>query len=155
MVSLLIERLKIDGIDVVAIKHHGHGGKPDILEQKDSSKHLKSGAVASIVEGEGSLLLQAEKPSWTLEDQIQLSCFFHPDLIVIEGYKNERFPKLLIIRDKKDLELLKKVANVQMIVVWDQQLKQYVTKHTTIPSFHINGTESIISIVNYIKRHLQ
>ena len=39
---------------VATIKHHGHGGFPEVA-QKDSERHRKAGAIVSSVEGAGLL----------------------------------------------------------------------------------------------------
>ncbi|WP_376711888.1 molybdopterin-guanine dinucleotide biosynthesis protein B, partial [Bacillus paralicheniformis] len=46
IVHALAEREK----KVATIKHHGHGGFPEVA-QNDSEKHRKAGAVVSSVEG--------------------------------------------------------------------------------------------------------
>jgi molybdopterin-guanine dinucleotide biosynthesis protein B len=154
VVSQLIKLLKTEGMNVVTIKHHGHGGKPSAIENKDSSKHLDSGALASIVEGDGRLLLRAEKPNWTLKEEIHLMSFFKPDVILLEGYKRELFPKLLIVRKAEDLELLKIVRDIKIVITWDESLKLEVDAQTEIPCFHINDKRSIEWVIGYFKSQL-
>lgn len=151
VVSKLIKRLKADHLNVVAIKHHGHGGKPETAENKDSTNHLESGALASIVEGDGGLLLQAEKTIWTLEEKIQLASFFKPDVILIEGHKNEPYPKLLLLRRKEDLELLR-LRNVQVIMLWEEIPKEDSLKE--IPSFYLNDTSAMDWMTDYLESQL-
>jgi molybdopterin-guanine dinucleotide biosynthesis adapter protein len=151
VMSKLIKRLKEDHLNVVAIKHHGHGGKPKAPENKDSTNHLESGALASIVEGDGGLLLQAEKTIWTLEEKIQLAAFFKPDIILIEGHKNEQYPKLVLLRGKEDLELLQ-LRNVQIIMLWEEIPKEDSLKK--IPSFYLNDTNAIDWTKDYLKKQL-
>ncbi|HJV30673.1 MAG TPA: molybdopterin-guanine dinucleotide biosynthesis protein MobB, partial [Bacillales bacterium] len=67
-ITKILKQLKIEGDSVGVIKHHGHGGKPDVYEQKDSARHIENGAIATIVEGNGRLLLQAEQAMWTLQE---------------------------------------------------------------------------------------
>ena len=69
-VNRLLSHFKNRGIKTVTIKHHGHGGKPTIVKEKDSSSHIVSGATASSVEGGGRLLLQIENSHSSLEDKI-------------------------------------------------------------------------------------
>jgi molybdopterin-guanine dinucleotide biosynthesis protein B len=146
----LIKRLKADGQNVVSIKHHGHGGKPETAKNNDSSKHLESGAIASIVEGEGSLLLQTEKAVQTIEEKIKLAAFFQPDVILIEGYKNESYPKLLLVRRKEDLELLQ-LRNIQVILVWDEALEE---SFDHVPWFYINDPSAINWTADYLENQL-
>ena len=44
----LLSCLKAEGIKTVTIKHHGHGGKPAVVEETDSALHISAGAVASL-----------------------------------------------------------------------------------------------------------
>ena len=135
--SKLIEALVKNGLKTVAIKHHGHGGKLTTLPQKDSEKHLNAGALASIVEGAGCLHLQADNFYPSLDDQIELMKFFQPDVILIEGYKLEPFPKLLLLRDESDLSMLNSVSNVFGVLYWKKEMQTQITSRINVPSFHI------------------
>jgi molybdopterin-guanine dinucleotide biosynthesis adapter protein len=151
----LIQTLKSAGVTTVTIKHHGHGGKPDVADSKDSTKHLRGGALASIVEGEGRLILQAENIESSLEDQIRLIKHFQPDVILIEGYKFKNFPKLLLVRDKKDLLLLTMITNVNVIMYWEEEWQGYLKQYPEIPSFHISDETAIIWLAETIKNSVQ
>ena len=143
LTTMLIKMLAEKGIKTVTIKHHGHGGKPESIPLKDTEKHMKAGALASIVEGEGRLHLQVENDRYSLHDQIELMNFFQPDVILIEGYTLETFPKLLLVRNENDLTLLKTVSNVKGIVYWKEQLQEQITLDTNVPCFHIDDERFI------------
>jgi molybdopterin-guanine dinucleotide biosynthesis protein B len=147
----LIHALKLHGFMAVTIKHHGHGGKPDVAETKDSANHIAAGAMASIVEGDGRLILQAENTNISLEKQIKLMDHFQPDVILIEGYKDEPFPKLLLLREQNDLSLLTRVKNVKLIMYWNENLKRYLEGKTELPYFSIKDEAAISWITHYIK----
>jgi molybdopterin-guanine dinucleotide biosynthesis protein B len=151
VMSNLIKRLKEDHLNVVAIKHHGHGGKPETAENKDSRRHLESGALVSIVEGDGGLLLQAEKAIWTLEEKVELAAFFKPDVILIEGHKNESYPKLLLLRGKEDFELLQ-LPNVQVIMLWGEIPIEDSLKE--IPSFYLDDPSAMDWTIDYLESQL-
>ncbi|WP_312475499.1 molybdopterin-guanine dinucleotide biosynthesis protein B [Neobacillus sp.] len=139
----LIEVLKKNGLKTVTIKHHGHGAKPDVVDQKDSTKHLSAGAAASIVEGGGRLVLQADDREYCLEEQIELMKFFQPDVILIEGYKQKSYPKLLLLRDKNDFDLLNTVNNITAVVYWKEDMKDGLIAKWKVPSFHISDESAI------------
>lgn len=111
-VKKLLQELSKLHLRVATIKHHGHSGKPEVVEKKDSSEHIKSGAFASLVEGEGRLLLQVEKVGWNLQEKIHILSSMNPDIIVIEGHKKESYHKIVLLRNKADLEDLKRLDNV-------------------------------------------
>lgn len=146
----LIEELNRKQLKVAAIKHHGHGGKPDILEQKDSSRHIDAGAIVSIVEGEGDLLLRAVKTAWTLTEKIQLLQFFKPDVILIEGHKKAGFPKIVLLRDQNDLPLVTQLVDIRAIIVKDEQLAGAVTKIANVPIFLLQGEAYVGWVLDFI-----
>jgi molybdopterin-guanine dinucleotide biosynthesis protein B len=147
----LIQTLTGNGIKTVTIKHHGHGGKPDVAAEKDSTKHLAAGALATIVEGEGRLILQAENIECSLDDQIKLMEHFQPDVILIEGYKLRNYPKLLLIRDKEDLQLITRVTNIIAIVCWKEEWRDYLKQYTEIPTFLISDETAFRWIADTIE----
>ena len=142
----IIEILKNEGIKSATIKHHGHGGRPDILSQKDSAKHINAGAVASLVEGEGRLCLQADETALTLEEQIRFVEFFRPDIILIEGHKMKSYPKLLILRDENDLSLISDVSNIKNVIVWHKDLINALREKLAVPVFHITEEKALMKI---------
>ncbi|MFS0778965.1 molybdopterin-guanine dinucleotide biosynthesis protein B [Neobacillus sp. 3P2-tot-E-2] len=142
----IIEILKNEGIKSATIKHHGHGGRPDILSQKDSAKHINAGAVASLVEGDGRICLQADETALTLEEQIRFVEFFRPDIILIEGHKMKSYPKLLILRDENDLSLISDVSNIKNVIVWHKDLTNALREKLAVPVFHITEEKSLMKI---------
>jgi molybdopterin-guanine dinucleotide biosynthesis adapter protein len=118
----LIKQLTAAGLKVATIKHHGHGGRPDVVEAKDSDKHVKAGAAVSLVEGEGRLVIHAENGNWSLSEEIDMLSCFNPDVILIEGYKQEPYPKAVILRDESDLELVENLSNIQVVLLRKQEL---------------------------------
>jgi molybdopterin-guanine dinucleotide biosynthesis adapter protein len=149
----LIQALTKEGLKAVTIKHHGHGGKPEGEQKKDSARHLEAGALAALVEGDGRFILQAEDSYWSLAEQIRLMEFFKADVILIEGHKLELYPKLLILRDKDDLSLLGTVDNINWIIYWEDGLRESI--QLEIPSFHIDDDASVHLIAQNIKKYVQ
>ncbi len=142
-VNKLIQELSKQKIDVATIKHHGHGGKPDVVEKKDSSEHIQSGAFASLVEGEGRLLLQVEKDEWNVQEQIHILCSMNPEVIVIEGHKNERYHKIVLLRNKEDFDVLNSLENIMGFVSCEP-----LPIHTHLPIR--NENETMAWLVQYI-----
>ena len=58
LVEKVVHALAERKMKVATIKHHGHGGFPEVA-QKDSERHRKAGAVVSSVEGAGLLSLSS------------------------------------------------------------------------------------------------
>lgn len=149
-VKKLIEHFSAKNVAVATIKHHGHGGKPDILENKDSGHHLSSGAIASLVEGEGRIVLQAEKSSWTLEEQVQIVSQLNPAIIMIEGHKQEDFPKAVILRTIEDQELLSITNNIKAVLYWEKEIGEISHNYPSIPFFNIRDNSGFEWVCTYI-----
>lgn len=145
----LIQHLAAVGIKVATIKHHGHGGKPDVKESKDSGRHIAAGAAVSVVEGEGRLLIQAEQEHWSLQDEIEMLNFFKPDVILIEGHKNEKYPKAVILRNEGDLELIVKLPNIRVVFYMDKGLAKQLND-LSIPAFELNDESGLAWLTDYI-----
>ncbi len=152
--SKLIVSLMNRGLRTVTIKHHGHGGKPAVLMQKDSGKHIAAGAFASIVEGDGRLILQTDNCEFSLEDQIELLKFFHPDVILIEGYKQKNYPKLLLVKNKEDLQLSSDINNVSAVAYCHEELKEFIKDKGNLPSFYLDDETLITWTTDFIQKHV-
>ncbi|MEN1937599.1 molybdopterin-guanine dinucleotide biosynthesis protein B [Paenibacillus sp. 102] len=129
----LIQAFSDKGMKVATIKHHGHGGYPEV-PQKDSERHRWAGAVVSSVEGAGLLSLSSLRDKWPLQEIIRLYEFFEVDLILIEGYKTENYPKIVLLRSMEDISLLNKVENVMAVITWDDTIQSL---GETYKAFHI------------------
>ena len=110
----LIETLVQNRYRTASLKHHGHGGIPVGLEETDSFKHKEAGAYITGVEGDG--LLQLSSDNWKLEQLISIYELFEIDVLVMEGYKRANYPKIVMLRDEKDLSLLEELDNIIAVV---------------------------------------
>lgn len=114
----LIAQATSEGFVVGAIKHHGHGGVPMIESSKDSARHEKAGASVTAVEGQGTLRMSINRSHWQLADILAIYELMDMDLILIEGYKSEHYPKIVLLRRPEDQSLLQKVSNIICILYW-------------------------------------
>lgn len=116
VVDYIKESIKYN-LKVGTIKHHGH--KTPLLnydEKKDSGKHREAGASVSLVEGNGTFMLTSNKLNLNLAQFIALYKSFDLDVIVIEGYKYEPYPKVVLLRSDSDLPMLEKIENISCLV---------------------------------------
>ncbi|EJQ15879.1 molybdopterin-guanine dinucleotide biosynthesis protein B [Bacillus cereus BAG3X2-1] len=141
LVEKIVHALAESEMKVATIKHHGHGGFPEVA-QKDSERHREAGAVVSSVEGAGLLSLSSLRDEWSLQEIIRLYEFFEVDTILIEGYKAEKYPKVVLLRSAEDIELLHKVENVVAIITWDKALsnlrEEYKVFHITEEKLYVD-----------------
>ena len=136
-----IQSLHQQGLETAVLKHHGHGGEPDVEETKDSAKHFRAGASASLVEGAGTIeMIGRIKDTQPLNNLLKLlETFFTPDVILIEGYKKESYPKVVLIKEPSDLQLIKELPNVKAAAVWPQCLKE-AEQALLLPVFPIDSS---------------
>ncbi|MFJ7980871.1 molybdopterin-guanine dinucleotide biosynthesis protein B [Lysinibacillus xylanilyticus] len=118
LMEQLITKATTEGFRVGSIKHHGHGGIPMIESSKDSVRHEKAGASVTAVEGEGTLRMSIHQSNWQLADILAIYETFNMDIIFIEGYKNEDYPKVVLLRQAEDESLLQKVTNIVCVLYW-------------------------------------
>ncbi|WP_169776088.1 molybdopterin-guanine dinucleotide biosynthesis protein B [Lysinibacillus xylanilyticus] len=118
LMEQLITQATTEGFRVGSIKHHGHGGIPMIESSKDSVRHEKAGASVTAVEGEGTLRMSIHQSNWQLVDILAIYETFNMDIIFIEGYKNEDYPKVVLLRRAEDQSLLQKVTNIVCVLYW-------------------------------------
>ncbi|WP_226035891.1 molybdopterin-guanine dinucleotide biosynthesis protein B [Aquibacillus saliphilus] len=137
--SFIIKNLTNHGLEVAALKHHGHGGVPSSQENTDSAKHHQAGAVIAGVQGDDILQLTIQKSTWNIKKIIDFYSIINPDVLVIEGFKNLDYPKIVMIRSEEDVHLLDKLTNVKAVIT-DIKL----SKHQSYQIFTIKRKEELI-----------
>lgn len=116
LVCNMIQWAAESGISVSSCKHHGHGGKPDVVEGTDSTLHQRAGAAISGVEGDGMLQLAISKSDWKLDDILSIYSYMKTDLVIVEGYKREGYPKIVLLRNQSDQRILQEIENVVAVI---------------------------------------
>ncbi|MCD8511015.1 MAG: molybdopterin-guanine dinucleotide biosynthesis protein B [Bacillus sp. (in: Bacteria)] len=140
LVKKWLEYLSLKGWKAATIKHHGHGRKlTSIDEGKDSSIHRNAGALGSLVTSDQELQwsIQLDNPI-TLEKLVNFYGIMDLDLIIVEGFKREAFPKLLLIRGEEDFPLVNTCSSIRLIICWRKEDKETLMKEQDVPVFHID-----------------
>ncbi|WP_338651353.1 molybdopterin-guanine dinucleotide biosynthesis protein B [Lysinibacillus sp. Y5S-8] len=135
LMEQLIRRATTEGLRVGTIKHHGHGGVPMIEASKDSSRHELAGASVTAVEGEGTLRMSIQQNSWQLSEILALYASLPMDIILVEGYKNEHYPKVVLVRTAQDQALLQQVSQIICVLYWPSYP---LDSSLTVPAFSIH-----------------
>jgi molybdopterin-guanine dinucleotide biosynthesis protein MobB len=95
LVEKLIPELKRRGHRIGTIKHAHHGFTLD-QEGTDSARHRAAGADAVIVSSPDAMAMVKTQSGESLG---KLVTFLHDmDLVIVEGYKRENYPKIEICR---------------------------------------------------------
>lgn len=118
LMEKLITQATTEGFRVGTIKHHGHGGIPMVENSKDSARHELAGASVTAVEGQGTLRMSIHQSRWQLADILAIYESIHMDIVLIEGFKNEHYPKVVLLRHAEDQSLLRKLTNIVCVLYW-------------------------------------
>ncbi|USB31585.1 molybdopterin-guanine dinucleotide biosynthesis protein B [Paenibacillus sp. YPG26] len=116
LVSRLTSYFTAKGLRVAVIKHDLHEFEMD-KEGTDTYQHTAAGAAAVAITSPTRTAVLEEKGT-ALSDLI--ARFAEYDLVLVEGFKQEAYPKLLILRNEKDLQLLSELTNVKKVAVWPE-----------------------------------
>lgn len=114
LICALIPLLQQKGYTVAVIKHDAHSFEID-HEGTDTFRQRAAGASAVAITG-GARTVQIEEHGSSLAELI--ASFASYDFILVEGFKNEVYPKIVLIKQEEDLKLLKELNNVWAAAVW-------------------------------------
>jgi len=99
-IERVIPELVRAGYKVATVKHAGHGFDLD-TEGKDSWRHKQAGASSVVVLSKGSMAMFADvSDQMKVEDVRDRFLDGSYDLILAEGWKNEGYPKIVIVREQ-------------------------------------------------------
>jgi molybdopterin-guanine dinucleotide biosynthesis protein B len=141
MIEQIIPRLVLAGLRVSLIKHAHHDFDID-RPGKDSYRHREAGASEVLVSSGHRWVLMHElrgAPEPTLEEQ--LTRFSPCDLVIVEGYKKEPYPKIEIHRRATGKPLLHPDDASVAAVASDERLE------TALPQFGLEDYDAIAAFV--------
>ncbi|WP_216831300.1 molybdopterin-guanine dinucleotide biosynthesis protein B [Alkalihalobacterium elongatum] len=140
LIEKLVVRLQNEDIRVSVIKHHGHENRLATLDNgKDSARFREAGAQGTTVVAGNTVQIHFNNENkWSVDDALRLQQFINIDVVIIEGFKTEPFPKVVIIRRDDDLQLLKQLENIQAVLLWDN-IK--LTTQLKVPTFLLDDID--------------
>jgi molybdopterin-guanine dinucleotide biosynthesis protein B len=99
-IERVIPELVRSGYKVATVKHAGHGFDLD-TEGKDSWRHKQAGASSVVILSKGSMAMFADVSDQLSVEDVRVRYLDDSyDLILAEGWKNEGYPKIVIIREQ-------------------------------------------------------
>ncbi|MCC9023828.1 molybdopterin-guanine dinucleotide biosynthesis protein B [Bacillus nakamurai] len=135
-------------LKVGCLKHHGHGGEPDLFsEGKDSERLSAAGADITAVEGAGVLQLTVRR-EWDLQRLIGLYGFLGTDCLLIEGFKREPYPKIVMIKNKEEWQKLRQLEHVIAVVCRNMEL---AAAQAGLPVFHADDPAAVTFVLSQLK----
>jgi molybdopterin-guanine dinucleotide biosynthesis adapter protein len=125
LITRWIRLVKKQGLSVAVLKHHGHQSPLNMPDSTtDSMQFLNSGADVSAVSGGGAVQFHMNE-ELGFERMKEIASLGNPDILLIEGYKEESGDKVVLIRSQTDWEKLKSLHNVQLVVEQSDNLTDF------------------------------
>lgn len=116
LVCRLVERLAARGLVVGTVKHDAHRFEMDV-EGKDTWRHREAGArmvaISSEVMGRTCYLEERYTPLSEMLERMR-----DMDVVLVEGFKMEGYPKLAMLRQEEQLELLVRLEALLGVASW-------------------------------------
>ncbi|HZG55949.1 molybdopterin-guanine dinucleotide biosynthesis protein B [Paenibacillus sp.] len=150
----LIERFAAEGLRVGVAKHDGHEFEPDVPDT-DTWLLRRSGAVMTAIASDARTAF-FENRGAPLDELV--SRMAASDLVLAEGWKRERYPKLALVHSDADLPLLASLDALAGVVSWNPALRrawassQAALEYAALPIFDY---EDIAGIAAFILRLAQ
>lgn len=114
LVSRFVSALKKEGYRVGALKHGPHNFEMD-KPGSDTWLYNDAGAdTVAITSDEKSALI--EQGPTSVEDLLRK--VGHLDVVLMEGFKKEPYPKIVIVKENTDQALLEQLENVIGVASW-------------------------------------
>lgn len=138
LVEKIIEKLKEKRITVYTVKK---SSKKIDLAEKDTSRHLNAGAELTLaVSPQDSVVILKRK---NIEELIRQ---YIPEngVTLIEGFRESKYPKIIIVENLDDLKLIEKLDSKFIIACKNESLKRIIDEK------YENLATCMIDDVNYI-----
>jgi len=112
LIEGVVSRLLQSGVKCCVLKHSAHEFDP---AGKDTSRFRAAGAIGSAImtdAGPASFFVQKS----SLESCLSFLEGLGPDIILCEGFKNSKLPKIVILRETVEFGLLRSLENVAAVL---------------------------------------
>lgn len=135
---------------VATIKHDAHSFQMD-KKGTDTWKHRQAGADFSLIQSSEEIGITMKSHTEKTLDQLvhEITCFGSYDLLLVEGFKKESYPKIVLIRHQNDFNLISEVNHKLAIIFQhasDLKILQEEGQH--VPLFLQSDEEAILHWVD-------
>lgn len=141
LLERLISELKARGYRIATIKHDVHGFDID-HEGKDSWRLKRAGSDVVIISSPAKIALIKDVQREETLEEIRRSYLTEVDIILTEGYKRERYPKIEVFRSGTGDEPLCSHEDNLIAIVSDRPIL-----HLGVPWVEINDILSLVKLI--------
>jgi len=153
LVCRLTELLKQRNYKVGTVKSDAHDFTMD-EPGTDTWRHQQAGADITAISSSRRSAILSNKPSSLAELLVHMQ---HVDIVLVEGFKRENHPKLVLVREEVDAGLLASLSHISAAVLWPEALSlPAVTERLNgLPAYSVNDSEEIAAyILSQAAKHL-
>ncbi len=138
LITKWVHLLKQQGYKVAVLKHHGHPNALDFPDSEtDTMQYFESGADVSVVAGGGAVQLHMnEEPDFIRMKEI--AAINNPDILLIEGYKEEVGDKVVLVSNTEDWDELQKLKGIQLVVGFVNDKSSYTQINSRSNDIQLN-----------------
>ncbi|MFB9324895.1 molybdopterin-guanine dinucleotide biosynthesis protein B [Paenibacillus aurantiacus] len=148
LVAAMVRLLKTTGYRVGTVKHDAHDFTMD-HPGTDTWQHQEAGADVTAISSARRTAVLTNQPA-TLD---QLLAQMHDiDIALVEGFKQERYPKLVLIRKADDLPLLDQLDNIRTVIVWPEMEALATEGSCDYPIVRLRETSTIYATLIHTTR---
>lgn len=143
----LISELTARGLRVGSAKHDAHEFQLDD-DGTDSQRHLSHGALETVLTSNSATRVMSRAPMSL--DEIASSMNGRVDILIAEGFKSARYPKIALLRElEEQRKLLGEASNIQLWISWTEtgeREKGRAKAPVSIKDFPSNSTAPILAL---------
>jgi molybdopterin-guanine dinucleotide biosynthesis protein B len=136
----LIGRLEQQGIRVGVIKHDGAHDFEWDQAGTDTYRFREAGASLIAIQSHTKTAM-IEQTAVPLGELIKRMATAGAEIVLVEGFKWEDYPKMVVLREETDRELLSLVTQPVAIISWREFF------HPELPVFSIDDAEGIYQFI--------
>ncbi|MCY1037909.1 molybdopterin-guanine dinucleotide biosynthesis protein B [Staphylococcus nepalensis] len=146
LMTYAVEILKSHGMRVATIKHHDgkDKGHSDIALQTntvDHMRHFNAGADQSIVQGHHFQQTVTRYENQRLDEIIAKSVTIDNDIVIVEGFKEAKYSKVVVYRDDIDYKYLSELSNIKYDINIEQPLAMQKFEQWLLSFVNVKGMD--------------
>ncbi len=143
LIEALVPALKEKNYSVGVLKHDAHKFEID-KKGKDSYRFVKAGADRMVISSKDKIaMVENVKGEMDIDNILEL--FLGMDLVIVEGYKNNKYPKIEVHRKEIDSKLLCEDDNFDKTMFWAVATNEKL--NLNIQQFNINDINKIADFI--------
>lgn len=145
LVCRLTELLKQRNYKVGTVKSDAHDFEMD-EPGTDTWRHQQAGADITAISSSRRSAVLSNAPSTLAE---LLGHMKHVDIVLVEGFKRERYPKLALVRHESDAELLAGLSHIAAAVLWPEavSIPSFAERKLDFPVYSVNDPEGLAAFL--------